>query len=580
MRRCERKITLRSGRVQAAHLERLRRTNVRRQRCEGRRRVVRQRGGTPHKPTVPATSIAPPATSIAPPATSIADAGNIKWVVVNKEFINKFNTNDIWKVSNIQLHDVDTYTYYIEKVSPSPQISNINENPSFLIVNTDNLYEKDDRLKVVQTNVEGNSVLFVKMSPKSKTVFGFHDDDERVKAVVDELRQINTENMKEIFNNEIQFGIQNGITNRNDIEGVHKITPDNDVDDVYFKKQVQQIYQGFADNKNEYYPKNSDVEGILKKSMNSMTTLTNRSIVGKIEIPIGGNLHVIGDIHGNLNALKEYLNAIGEPLTEKNQVLFLGDIIDRGDQEWHCMLLVLLFRLRYPKFCTILRGNHEDAETSQRYGMFQAEKKQLNFSNYNEALSKMKIVFEHLELCCTINNSIFCVHGGPPIYANTLLSKLEKIVLPVEKIDYNSSGPIVELMWNDPRKNIDDVKDSERGLGYQFGSEPLKRWLENNNLKYVLRAHECPEDLGCAVVDTFGNGSCLTVFSAPNYYPPMSTATHTYPGSRNQGGYLLVSNKEHEEELTLSHVVTGEGACISSTTTGCTSNIPISSIGN
>jgi hypothetical protein len=50
-------------------------------------------------------------------------------------------------------------------------------------------------------------------------------------------------------------------------------------------------------------------------------------------------------------------------------------------------------------------------------------------------------------------------------------------------------------------------------VGLSFGPDVTKRFLEQNNLEYVVRSHEC-KDGGYEVAH---DGRCITVFSAPNY---------------------------------------------------------------
>ncbi len=50
-------------------------------------------------------------------------------------------------------------------------------------------------------------------------------------------------------------------------------------------------------------------------------------------------------------------------------------------------------------------------------------------------------------------------------------------------------------------------------MGLSFGPDVTKRFLEQNNLEYVVRSHEC-KDGGYEVAH---DGRCITVFSAPNY---------------------------------------------------------------
>jgi hypothetical protein len=50
-------------------------------------------------------------------------------------------------------------------------------------------------------------------------------------------------------------------------------------------------------------------------------------------------------------------------------------------------------------------------------------------------------------------------------------------------------------------------------VGLSFGPDITKRFLEQNNLEYIVRSHEC-KDGGYEVAH---DGRCITVFSAPNY---------------------------------------------------------------
>lgn len=165
-------------------------------------------------------------------------------------------------------------------------------------------------------------------------------------------------------------------------------------------------------------------------------------------------------------------------------------------------------------------------------------------------------------MCCIVNDKFFCVHGCPPVQANTTINELSKIQLPLKLRGGSYPVYIDELLWNDPRPKFTDCQPSERGAGYQFGKDILVNWMKKNDIERILRAHECPSDQGCAVTDTFGDGCCLTVFSAPDYYPSGYDEYGDWDdGSRNQGGYLLISHNDSLKKLELTHVVTGIGLC-------------------
>ncbi|KAA6377188.1 MAG: hypothetical protein EZS28_027285 [Streblomastix strix] len=81
-------------------------------------------------------------------------------------------------------------------------------------------------------------------------------------------------------------------------------------------------------------------------------------------------LLVVGDIHGNFNALIKVLAAADEVLllnsSKKGKVVFLGDYIDRGDHSLECVLLILAYKMAFPSKIVLLRGNHDDQQYSEQ----------------------------------------------------------------------------------------------------------------------------------------------------------------------------------------------------------------------
>ena len=73
-----------------------------------------------------------------------------------------------------------------------------------------------------------------------------------------------------------------------------------------------------------------------------------------------------------------------------------------------------------------------------------------------------------------------------------------------------------ELLWSDPQP-MTGRSPSKRGVGCQFGPDVTHRFLENNQLDYVVRSHEVKE----AGYELNHDGKCITVFSAPNYCDTM-----------------------------------------------------------
>lgn len=68
-------------------------------------------------------------------------------------------------------------------------------------------------------------------------------------------------------------------------------------------------------------------------------------------------LLAFGDIHGCANTLKQLIDRVNP--TEEDQMVFLGDYIDRGDKVFEVIEYLIELKEKFPK-TVFLRGNHED----------------------------------------------------------------------------------------------------------------------------------------------------------------------------------------------------------------------------
>jgi serine/threonine-protein phosphatase PPG1 len=50
-------------------------------------------------------------------------------------------------------------------------------------------------------------------------------------------------------------------------------------------------------------------------------------------------------------------------------------------------------------------------------------------------------------------------------------------------------GPFADLMWSDPDSDNSGFTLSARGAGYMFGIDVVNRFLHENNMEKILRAH-------------------------------------------------------------------------------------------
>ncbi len=226
---------------------------------------------------------------------------------------------------------------------------------------------------------------------------------------------------------------------------------------------------------------------------------------------------IVGDTHGDLETT---MKIIGNFLEKENTVIFLGDYVDRGPYQAENINYLLEKKINYQNKLFLLRGNHETPSMNLYYGFYSNVISKYSIDVYNHYVK----VFSLLPYAAIINNKIFCVHGG---IAEGLSSVKQIKNIPKGEID-PSSPLIIQILWNDPRENIKDFEPSIRGPGIKFfGKNVLKKFLEKNNLKIMIRSHEPP----IKGYDIKFDKKILTIFSC-RYYGIIPRAAIFYSPSR------------------------------------------------
>ena len=197
---------------------------------------------------------------------------------------------------------------------------------------------------------------------------------------------------------------------------------------------------------------------------------------------------VVGDLHGQFFDLLHLLHVHGDP-SPTNQYLFLGDYVDRGPSSCEIMLLLLAYKIKFPKFVHLLRGNHECRSVSTHYGFRDECLRKYGLLVYN----RMVACFESMPLAATIETSygtLLALHGGlsPDIDTVDEINDLDRFVEP------KPSGPLCDILWSDPSKDAEQHDDWApnpiRGCSYMFSEHLVRSFLQRNNLLSIIRAHE------------------------------------------------------------------------------------------
>jgi serine/threonine protein phosphatase 1 len=208
--------------------------------------------------------------------------------------------------------------------------------------------------------------------------------------------------------------------------------------------------------------------------------------------------YAIGDIHGNLPALNDLLNQISADVKKGDDVVFLGDYIDRGSGTKDCLNRILDFISSTPAAVFFLVGNHEEAMlrtrndyTShswlftysglttiasysrdaekiiraelQRLGpRVVTDRVELPYAHFFDTVPKSHLdFFDNLNVYYR-NEDVICTHGGlDPLGGPVEDQHRELLVWGVKNFaeEYQGSQTLVYGHWNNARINQDGLPE-------------------------------------------------------------------------------------------------------------------------
>ncbi|KEG06475.1 serine/threonine-protein phosphatase 2A, catalytic subunit [Trypanosoma grayi] len=268
----------------------------------------------------------------------------------------------------------------------------------------------------------------------------------------------------------------------------------------------------------------------------AMETLEKESAVLDILVSESDDLIIVGDIHGQFadllhNVLSLQLDKRKEAPECRKQscneykFLFLGDYVDRGPRSVEVITLLLALKIEYPRHVFLLRGNHEEAQTSRMYGFFQECRAKLEGNGGGDsspASSNMSssawlqynMVFCWLPLAAVVrcpSGMFFCAHGGLSPYTRTImglktlrrheygqsLDSGSSFFAPSptnnndNELSFNEERNIIDgLLWSDPHDEVYGCQMNCRGCGFAFGPDVTKAFLDCNYGYTFQRPHQ------------------------------------------------------------------------------------------
>lgn len=226
-------------------------------------------------------------------------------------------------------------------------------------------------------------------------------------------------------------------------------------------------------------------------------------------------LVVVGDIHGQYYDLLKILE-IGGP-AESTKYLFLGDFVDRGSFSIEVLILLYALKINFPSTIYFLRGNHECRQMTSFFNF----RDECLYKFDQEIYDVFMDSFDTMPLACIVNGKFLALHGGISPELKTLddLKKIDRFKEPPRQ------GLFCDVLWADPVDNDEGVCENiyrfndVRGCSYFYGIDAVNKFLENNGLLSVIRAHEAQLE-GFKMHRWNGSGDfpvVITIFSAANY---------------------------------------------------------------
>jgi len=311
-----------------------------------------------------------------------------------------------------------------------------------------------------------------------------------------------------------------------------------------------------------------------KLAIDAFDILVKEKTLGRINVPVGKKVTVVGDLHGQLFDFDHMLSLAGLPSPD-NQFLFNGDFVDRGPWSVEVMFTILALKVWQPTGVGMNRGNHEAEMANHFYGFFG----ELEVKYEKKMTDLFAEIFRATPLCHVLNNEVFVVHGGipgpdPRVWWKGMDNQISfdgrQIQISLSEIENSNrfmepnpdDNPLmVDLLWSDP-KGKDGYGPSGRmssGI-YLFGPDVSKNFMEYNGLRMTLRSHEVKAQ-GYRY-DHEGAYPLITVFSAPNYVDKAgnmaSVAVLTNDGSKLAGPeFIQYSAQPHPDVPSGAYAVGG-----------------------
>lgn len=211
-----------------------------------------------------------------------------------------------------------------------------------------------------------------------------------------------------------------------------------------------------------------------------------------------------GDYHSSIFALLQFILELKKKnylddnfrLIDNYNLVFTGDIVDRGPYGIECLYVIfLLVAINEQDRIIVTKGNHENISVYKRYGFYD----ELKFSGLSDSLIyKIQIILYKLPMAYFTKKRSdklwyqFC-HGGIDVsmenntIKNFLLSREKSIILNEKKLEG------LGFQWSDFDGLVTNLKGelSNRGANIKkYGIAATTNILKKNNIRTIISGHQ------------------------------------------------------------------------------------------
>jgi serine/threonine-protein phosphatase 4 catalytic subunit len=222
-------------------------------------------------------------------------------------------------------------------------------------------------------------------------------------------------------------------------------------------------------------------------------------------LSLSSPITLCGDLHGQFYDVLELFRVGGD--VPQSSYLFMGDYVDRGSHSIETFLLLLALKVHYPVRIRMVHAIHESRHLTQVYGFYDECYRKYGSRNVWRYCCD---VFDVLPLGAMLDGCVFAIHGG----LSPSLSTIDQIRTTVNRFqEIPQEGPFCDLLWSDPEEGISGFAVSNRGAGYLFGEDALKKFTHANGIDMIARAHQLVMEGYKWMFDS----QLITIWTAPNY---------------------------------------------------------------